>query len=91
MKAAQWVDRVKKARGWTDYRAAAELGITRGAMSQIRTGNTETLSEDTALKVADLLGVDPAGIVLDQYAEKAKSEVVRSALREVADQRLYIM
>lgn len=85
MKAVEWIDRVKAAKGWeSDYRAAQELGITRGGMSQIRTGDTETLREETAVKVAEFLGVDPAAIVLDQVAEKSKNEAVRAALQRVA-------
>lgn len=87
MKAAIWIDKVKAARGWeSDYRAAKELELTRSGMSAIRTGDTATLSENTAIKVAEFLKVDPAGIVLDQVAEKSKSPEVRAALHKVAHQ-----
>lgn len=92
MKAAEWIDRVKSARDLeSDYKVAKALGITRSAVSHYRIGTRQTLDEDTALKVAEALGVDPAGIIIDQVAERSKSETVRTALREVADQRLYIM
>lgn len=91
MKASAWIDRAKAAKGWeSDYRAAKELGITRGAMSQIRIGQSATLGEDTALKVAEALGIDPAGIVIDQLAERSKSPTVRASLRKLAEP-LYIM
>lgn len=91
MKAAEWIDRAKSIKGWdSDYRAAKELGITRGAMSQIRTGDSATLGEETAIKVAKVLGFNPAGIIVDQMAERSKSPEVRSALsREV--ERLCIL
>lgn len=91
MKAAEWIDRAKAVRGWdSDYRAAKELGITRSAMSQIRTGDSSTLGEDTALRVAQVLGIPVAGIIIDQAAERSKNPEVRAALKEEAA-RLYIM
>lgn len=91
MKAAEWIDRVKSAQGWdSDYRAAKELGITRGAMSQIRTGDSATLREETAVKVAQVLGIPVAGIIIDQAAERSKNPEVRAALAAEAE-RLYIM
>lgn len=87
MKAADWIDRVKAARGWdSDYRAAKELGMTRSGMSSIRTGESVTLREETAIKVAQALGVDPVGIIIDQVAERSKDENVSTALHKVARQ-----
>lgn len=87
MKAAEWIDRVKAAKGWpSDYKAAQELGITKGAMSQIRTGDSLTLGEGTAIKVAEALGVDPAGIIIDQVAERSKDAGLSTALHRVARQ-----
>ena len=84
MKAAQWVDRVKIARGWeSDYRAAKELGLSRNTISNYRT-KTPTLEEDTALKIAAALGQAPEVILIDQMIERSKSEVARSALRDAA-------
>lgn len=91
MLASEWIDRVKKAHGWTsDYKAAQELEITRGSMSEIRNGHTLTLREDTAIKVAKALGAPPEAVVLDQYAERTKAPEIREALRAAAH-RLYIM
>lgn len=91
MKASEWIDRVKLARGWeSDYRAAKELGLSRALVSKYR-GPTSTFDEETAIKVAEALGADPAGIIIDQVAERAKNPAVQSALREAANQRLYIM
>lgn len=86
MKAAEWIDRVKLSKGWeSDYRAAKELGITRGGMSQIRTGDTTTLREDTALQVAHALNVDPAIVLVDQAQERAKDSEARSAWSAVLE------
>lgn len=90
MRAAEWIDRVKAKHGWTDYKAAQELGISGGAMSQIRTGNSKTLGEETAISVARALGERPEAVLLDQYAERTKNPEVRSALLE-AGRRLCIL
>ncbi|MGA8787254.1 MAG: hypothetical protein WB542_18160 [Polaromonas sp.] len=85
MKASDWIDRVKKARGWdSDYRAAKELGITRSGMSLIRTGDTETLREETAIMVAQALGEKPEAVVLDQFAERVKNPAVSATLHKMA-------
>lgn len=85
MKAVEWIDRVKAAKGWTsDYFAAQQLGITRGGMSNIRTGESLTLGEATALEVAKALGERPEAVLLDQYAERTKNPEVRSALARAA-------
>ena len=90
MKAADWIDRVKKQRGWdSDYRVAKELGMSRASVSNYRS-RTPTLDEETAIKVASALGERPEAILLDQYAERTKNPEVRSALLE-AGRRLCIL
>lgn len=90
MKAAEWIDRAKVAQGWpSDYRAAKELGIKPNTISMYRT-RCGTLDELTALKLAGFLHLDPAAILLDQAAERTKSDEVRAALLAAAS-RLYIM
>lgn len=85
MKAAEWIDRAKLARGWTsDYLVSKELGITRGALSQIRTGKTATLGDEMAIKVAHALGERPEAIIIDQAAERVKVPEVRAALLDTA-------
>lgn len=87
MKAVQWIDKVKAARGWdTDYRAAKELGFHRNLIGNFRAGRAQTFDEDTAIKVAQALGVDPAGIIVDQVAERSKSPEISAALHRVANQ-----
>lgn len=85
MKAAEWIDRVKAAKGWdTDYRVSKELGFTRSAMSSIRHGDSVTLSEETAIKVAHALGEKPEAVLLDQFAERVKDQAISSALHRMA-------
>lgn len=82
MKAAQWIDLVKVYRQWeSDYRTAKELGLSRNTISMYRS-RTPTMDEETAVVVADALELDPATVLLDQVAERSKSQAVREALAE---------
>lgn len=82
MKAFQWIDLVKVYRQWeSDYRAAKELGLSRNTISMYRS-RTPTMDEETAVVIADALEIDPATVLLDQVAERSKSDVVRQALSD---------
>jgi transcriptional regulator with XRE-family HTH domain len=88
MKAVDWIDRVKDQCQWdTDYRVAKELGFSRNTIGNFRSGRSSTMDEETAVKVAEALKLNPAGIVLDQLAERSKNQAVRSTLAAEA-QRL---
>lgn len=87
MKAADWIDKVKAARGWeSDYRVAKELGFSRNTIGNFRAGRNQSMDEETAVKVAQALGVDPAAVIIDQVAERSKDPVISSALHQVARQ-----
>lgn len=57
----------------SDYALAGALGVTRAAVSKLRNGK-DSLGDTTALKVAELLDVDPAttfsgwtlGVLIDE-------------------------
>lgn len=84
MKAYEWIDRLKVSKGLqSDYAAAKSIGITQSAISKYRSRES-TLDEETAAKIASMLGVNPAGIILDQAAERTKSPEVRTTLAKVA-------
>ena len=79
MKAAKWIDKLKDAHGWeSDYRVAKELGVRPQTVSNYRTRDS-TLDDQMAMKVAQLLGLNPALVMADQAAERTKDEGVRSA------------
>lgn len=81
MKAADWIDRVKTAKGWaSDYRASQELGLSRNAVSNYRAGLRSTLDDEVALRVASALGEPPELVLLDQAMERSKSDDARTAL-----------
>ena len=79
MKATDWIDRVKTAKGWeSDYRAAKELGLSRSSVSGYKS-KTPTLDEDTSIKVAHALEINPALVLADQAMERAKNEEAKTA------------
>lgn len=85
MKASEWIDRVKAAKGLqSDYGVAKVIGLTRSAVSNYRVGARPTLDEESALKVAEALGERPEAVYLDQVAERTKSPALREALSRAA-------
>ena len=90
MKASDWIDKVKTARGWeSDYRVAKELCISRQAVSDYRS-RTPSMDEATAIKVASILGEKPEAVLLDQFAERTKNQDVKEVLQQMA-RRLCIL
>jgi predicted transcriptional regulator len=84
MKAFEWIDRVKSERGIaSDYAAAKLLGISKQAISTYRAKGS-TLDEEASIVIAKELGISPAGVVLDQTAERTKTPEIRAALLEEA-------
>lgn len=81
----KWLDKAKTKLGVSDYALAPLLGISRGQMSNYRTGR-DFLSDDVALKLADLLEMESAAqIIASAHAERAKSEDVRAFWATWAD------
>jgi len=74
----------RKLDGASDYAIAKALGVTRGAVSKYRTG-TSTFDDATAMKAADILGVEPAAIMLLAHAERTKTPEVRRVWVSLAD------
>jgi hypothetical protein len=85
MKAADWIDRVKKAHGVTsDYAASAILETSRATISKYRNFVTPTLDETRCIKIASVLGISPSAVVLDQMAERVHNPKLRSDLLGLA-------
>lgn len=84
MKASEWIDRVKKARGWdSDYRVAKELGFRPSTIGNYRAHGTP-MDEEIAIKVANALGEKPEAVLLDQFAERVKNPEVSSTIQKMA-------
>ena len=87
MKAAEWIDRLKVSQGIeSDYRVAQVLEVSKQTVSTYRAKQDATMDEQTSIKVARLLGVNPAGLVLDQVAERTQSPELRTTLSALAGQ-----
>ena len=88
MKACEWIDRLKVKKGMpSDYAAAKFLGISQSSIIKMRTRNS-TLDDESSLKVAMALEIDPILILADQATERSKDESVQTAWRGVLAQLL---
>lgn len=80
MKATEWIDRIKVTKNiQSDYQIAKELGLSRNTISTYRGGRSNTMDENTSLKVASMLGIDPAIVLLDQAKERTTNSCVKEA------------
>jgi transcriptional regulator with XRE-family HTH domain len=53
-----YIQRIRRARGWTQRKVAADLGIDFTYLSKLENGRGEPPGDDTIRKLADLLGLD---------------------------------
>lgn len=80
MKAGNWIDRVRAAKGLpSDYAAAKALELSRFTVSGYRKRPDATLDEEISIKVAHLLQISPALILADQAMERAKEGEAKTA------------
>lgn len=71
--AAQYLDAIKEAKGIdTDYRLGKITGFSKQTLSRWRTG-TGHFDEESALRVAELLEIDPAQVLIDAAASRMHS------------------
>ncbi len=66
----QLINILKNKENCTDYRAAKLLGISTSAMSLLMNGKT-IMSDETAVKLARLIGYSPAVVVFSVMRERA--------------------
>jgi hypothetical protein len=86
MKAAEWIDRLKAARGWeSDYRVAQELDVSHSTLSRYRNKPESTMDDELAVRVARRLDIEPEIILVDQIAERTSSDGARTALAGLLD------
>jgi len=74
----------KKLGGASDYAIAKELGVTRAAVSRYRNGQS-AFDDETAIRVARILDIDPAAVVTAAHAERTKNPEVRRLWTSLAD------
>ena len=61
----------------SDYAAAKHLRVTRAAVSRYR-GGDGTFDDTTAVRVAEILGVDPMELIAAMNAERARDDETRA-------------
>lgn len=67
----------------SDYRIAKELGVDKATVSRWRVGKG-TMSDGTALRVAELLGNNPAHVLVAIHADRTDSPEARKIWRKLA-------
>lgn len=80
----EWLDAAKQHCGLSDYALAPRLGLSRQQISRYRNGH-DYLSEPAAVKLAELLGIDPLPILASAAAERTKSDDVRAVWTRYAE------
>lgn len=79
----EFLDACKAAQGLTsDYKLAKFLGVTQQSVNNYRQGKS-FLCDETAIKVADCLGIYPALVLANIHAERAKGEVEKRAWQDL--------
>lgn len=83
MKTIDYLDALKERYQVSDYKVARLLGKTSASTSQYRKKGT-TFDDATAIRVAELLNMDPVEVIADMHAERAKDDQVREVWKRVA-------
>lgn len=79
-----FLDALKERHGLTsDYAVAKKLGITTAAVSKWRNGK-DYLGDTTAIRVGNLLEIDPAYVVACAHAERAKQDAEKALWQGLA-------
>lgn len=79
----EFLDELKARKGGiSDYAVAKILGVTQQTISKYRVGK-DYLGDSTAIRVAQLLEIDPAIIIASVHAERSKSEQEKAVWREI--------
>jgi len=79
----EFLDELKSRNGGaSDYAIAKILGITHQMVSKYRLGK-DCLGDSTAIRVAELLEINPAIVVSAVHAERAKSDQEKAVWRDI--------
>jgi hypothetical protein len=85
MKTIDYLKQAKRRLGIeSDYALAPHLGLTRSGMSRLSNGKT-TMSDETALKMAAIIGIQPAIVLADMHAEREKNPELQAVWRNLVD------
>lgn len=84
MKSSDYIDAIKEQHSLrSDYAASKLIGISPNRLSNYRT-NRSDFDSDIIPRIAELLNIDPAVIVADIAAARAKTPFERSAYERLA-------
>lgn len=84
MNTVEYLQQAKKALNIeSDYALAKALGVTRGAISSLMIGRT-CMSDETAAKVATIIGKHAGIVILDMHRERAATPEQASIWNEIA-------
>lgn len=85
MNTVEYLQQAKKALNIeSDYALAKSLGVTRSSISGLVNGKN-TMSDETAIKVASIIGKHAGIIMLDMRREREKNPEVRAVWSEVME------
>lgn len=79
-----YVELIRKAYDASYYRVTRMLGITDTSMDRWRKGKSEA-NEDHAVKIAELLQLDPLQVITELDIERAESEKVRALRKKIRE------
>ncbi|MBC3930375.1 DUF3693 domain-containing protein [Undibacterium curvum] len=78
MNTVEYLNHAKEKLGITsDYALAKSLEMSRSGMSALINGKV-TMSDETAMKVAEILGKHPAIVLADMHAEREKNPAIQA-------------
>lgn len=82
MRSSDYIDQIRKQRELpSDYAAAKVLGVNKERVSSYRRG--VEFSDEMAIRVAELLGLEPLKVLADVRAQSAKDDQTRQFWRKV--------
>ena len=83
MNTSEYLSAAKKALGIeSDYALSQRLDVTRQTISKLQSGK-HTMSDETAVKIAAIIGKHPAMVLADAHAEREKDPVIKAIWNEV--------
>ncbi|WP_372878681.1 helix-turn-helix domain-containing protein [Spongiibacter marinus] len=85
MKPYDWIAKVRKKHQLTsDYQAGELLGIGRQRISHYKNNRIKSFDDETCMRVAKAMDIEPITVIADQHAEGAKTSELKRAWREIA-------
>lgn len=73
------IERLNEWKGWSYYRIAQELEVSQPTVLRWKNHGT-SMSDETAVKAAEILGLDPAFMLANIHSERAQNEYEKKHL-----------